>query len=405
MRRSKPVISALFLSLSSDLTLFMRSALRSRTALVAENLFLRKQLAFCREHKARPRPLTDAARLSLVFWSRLFEWKDALVIVKPETLIGWHRKGFKLFWRWKSRPGRPPLPREIRELIARMARENPTWGQVRVAAELSLKLGIQVSPRTVRKYWPDEPNDRGRRRASTQQWATFVRNHADALVACDFMVAGSARFQFLCVFVILELGSRRILQCNVTAHPTAEWTLQQLREAIPGERGYSFLIHDRDSIFSAELDEELTQGFGLRVLRTPPQSSQANAYCERLIGTMRREYLDFLILLSERHLRRLLRDWVHHYNYGRPHASLGLGIPDEGRSPAIRYSKVQSQIQEDFGTDGSPSSRWITPRVCLAETGGLETAHEKTDQPDQVTARLAHGGCTGREIARNSVES
>src|ERR1019366_7838882 len=119
MRRSKPVISALFLSLGSNLTLFMRSALRSRTALVAENLFLRKQLAFYREHKARPRPLTDAARLSLVFWSRLFEWKDALVIVKPETLIGWHRKGFKLFWRWKSRPGRPPLPREIRELIAR----------------------------------------------------------------------------------------------------------------------------------------------------------------------------------------------------------------------------------------------------------------------------------------------
>jgi hypothetical protein len=140
MRRSKPVISALFLSLGSNLTLFMRSALRSRTALVAENLFLREQLAFYREHKARPRPLTDAARLSLVFWSRLFEWKDALVIVKQETLIGWHRKGFKLFWRWKSRPGRPPLPGEIRELIARMARENPTWGQVRVAAELSLSL-------------------------------------------------------------------------------------------------------------------------------------------------------------------------------------------------------------------------------------------------------------------------
>lgn len=346
MRRSKPVISALFLSLGSNLTLFMRSALRSRTALVAENLFLRKQLAFYREHKARPRPLTDAARLSLVFWSRLFEWKDALVIVKPETLIGWHRKGFKLFWRWKSRPGRPPLPREIRELIARMARENPTWGQVRVAAELSLKLGIQVSPRTVRKYWPDEPNDRGRRRASTQHWATFVRNHADALVACDFMVAVTARFQFLCVFVVLELGSRRILQCNVTAHPTAEWTLQQLREAIPGERGYRFLIHDRDSIFSAELDEELTQGFGLRVLRTPPQSPQANAYCERLIGTMRRECLDFLIPLSERHLRRLLRDWVHHYNSGRPHASLGPGIPDEGRSPAIRYSGCSHRFRK-----------------------------------------------------------
>jgi putative transposase len=209
---------------------------------MAENLFLRKQLAFYREHKIIPRPLTDAARLSLVFWSRLLEWKDALMIVKPETLIGWHRKGFKLFWRWKSRPGRPPLPREIRALIVRMARENPMWGQARVAAELSFKLGIHVSPRTVRKYWPHEPNDRGRRRASSQDWATIVRNHAEAVVACDFMVAVTAKFQLLYVLVILEVGSRRILQCNVTAHPTGEWTLQQLREALPSDHGYRFLI-------------------------------------------------------------------------------------------------------------------------------------------------------------------
>ena len=178
MRRPSSVIFALFLSFGSDLALFVRSALRSRTVLVAENLFLRKQLVFYRDHKVKPRHLTDGARLSLVFWSRWFEWKDALVIVKPETLIGWHRKGFKLFWRWRSRRGRSPLPREIRELITRMARDNPTWGQARVAHELSLKLGIQVSPRTVRKYWPDEPNDRGRRRVSTEHWATFVRNHA-----------------------------------------------------------------------------------------------------------------------------------------------------------------------------------------------------------------------------------
>ncbi len=126
MRRSRPAIATLVLSLITDLTLFLRSALRSRTALMAENLFLRKQLAFYREHKIIPRPLTDTARLSLVFWSRLFEWKDALMIVKPEALIGWHRNGFKLFWRWRSRPGRPPLPLEIRALIVRMACENPT---------------------------------------------------------------------------------------------------------------------------------------------------------------------------------------------------------------------------------------------------------------------------------------
>lgn len=145
MRRSRSLTSGFVFSLVSDLVQFVSARLRSRTALVAENLFLRKQLAFYREHKVRPRPLTDAARLSLVFWSRLFDWKNALMIVKPGTLIGWHRKGFRFFWRWKSRPGRPPLPQEIRALIERMARENPTWGQQRVAAELSLKLGCPLA--------------------------------------------------------------------------------------------------------------------------------------------------------------------------------------------------------------------------------------------------------------------
>jgi hypothetical protein len=137
-------VSALF----GDLLRFVSGTVRSQSSLVAENLFLRKQLAFYQERKVRPRRLTDAARLTLVLWSRLFDWKDALIIVKPETLIGWHRKGFRLFWRWKSKPGRPRLPRNIRELIVRMARKNPTWGQERVASELSLKLGIYVSPRT-----------------------------------------------------------------------------------------------------------------------------------------------------------------------------------------------------------------------------------------------------------------
>src|ERR1700674_1812099 len=163
MRRVRSLIAALF-SFTFDLGQFLRSTFQSRTALVAENLFLRKQLASYREHKVKPQAMTDVARLSLVLWSRLFDWRSALVVVKPDTLLRWHRKGFKLFWRWKSRPVRPALPLEIRELIARMARENPTWGQARVADELSLKLGIFLSPRTVRKYWPWEPsNYRGRR--------------------------------------------------------------------------------------------------------------------------------------------------------------------------------------------------------------------------------------------------
>jgi len=314
--------------LLSELARFIVELPRLRAALIAENLFLRKQLAFYQEHKLRPRPLTDAARLSLVLGSRLFDWKAALLIVKPDTLIGWHRKGDKLFWRWKSRPGRPPLARDIRELIRRMARENPTWGQMRVAAELSLKLGILVSPRTVRKYWPWENDDRSGRRTSSQHWMTFVRNHAAGIVACDFMVAVTAKFQMLYVLVILEVGSQRIVHCNVTAHPSAEWALQQFREALSGEQSYRYLIHDRDAIFSADLDHELVQGFGLRVLKTPARSPQANAYCERLIGTMRRECLDFLIPLNERHLRRSLHEWVRYYNGGRPHSSLGPNIPD-----------------------------------------------------------------------------
>ena len=222
---------------------------------------------------------------------------------------------------------------------------------------------IQVSPRTVRKYWPDEPNDRGRRRASTPRWATFVRNHAAAMVACDFMVAVTAKFQLLYVFVILELGSRRILQCNVTAHPSAEWTLQQFREGLSGETPYRFVIHDRDAIFSADLDQELVQGFGVRVLKTPPQSPKGNAFCERLIGTIRRECLDFMIPLGERHLRRLLSEWVRHYNSGRPHCSLGPGIPAEGHRGPVRRNTVCATQQINCGS--SPVPFWADSTTSM----------------------------------------
>jgi transposase InsO family protein len=323
--------------LVSNLIPLLTVIFRSRASLIAENLFLRKQLAFYQEHKRKPQPLTDAARLTLVLCSRLFEWRSALVMVKPDTLIGWHRKGFKWFWRCKARSGRPPLQGEIRELIVRMAKENPTWGQRRVAAELYLKLRLLVSPRTVRKYWPWGGDDGGHKGTSSQRWATFVRNHTNAIVACDFMVAVTAKFQLLYVFVILELGTRRILHVNVTAHPTAEWTLQQFREGLSDETPYRFVIHDRDCIFSTSADQELVQGFGVKVLKTPPHSPQGNAFCERLIGTIRRECLDFMIPLSEKHLRRLLSEWVRHYNAGRPHNSLGPGIPAEGhRSPVSR---------------------------------------------------------------------
>jgi transposase InsO family protein len=262
----------------------------------------------------------------LIWLAQCFNWRQALVVVQPATLIRWHRQGFRLFWRWTSRPGRPPIPADLQALIRRMACENPTWGEERIANELWLKLGLRVSPRTVRKYLPKH-RDHGRgKRASSQRWRTFVLNHAQAIIACDFCLVVTATFRLLYIFVVMEHATRRILHCHVTAHPTAQWTLQQLREAIPPDHGYRFLIHDRDGIFSQQLDQHVPH-LGLRVLKTPVCSPQANALCERLLGTLRRECLDFLIPLTETHLRRLLHAWVCHYNAGHPHMALGPGIP------------------------------------------------------------------------------
>ena len=194
-----------------DLAVLIALALRSRTELAAENLFLRKQLALFQERQVRPRRAKDSTRWVMATLSRLFAWRNALVNVKPDTLLRWHRKGFRLFWRWKSRPAaRPRLPKDLRELIRRMAVENQTWGEERIANELKLKLGISVSPRTVGKYLH---NVRPRRDPDPQQrWLTFLRNHADVLVACDFFTVVTVTFRALYVFVILELGSR----CSAT---------------------------------------------------------------------------------------------------------------------------------------------------------------------------------------------
>ena len=239
-----------------DSVKLLRLVTKSRSALMAENLFLRKQLAMFQERNVRPRRAQDSARWLMACLSRLFDWRDALVVVKPDTLIRWHRRGSRLFWRWKSKPvGRPAVPKNIQELIRKMAAENPTWGEEHIANELKLKLGIRVSPRTVRKYLAGH---RGRTPDPSQRWLTFVHNHAHAIVACDFFVVFTARFRILYVFVIMELGRRQILHHNVTAHPSAEWTLQQFREALTEEHPYRFLIQDRDSIFSKDLDKAVT---------------------------------------------------------------------------------------------------------------------------------------------------
>lgn len=304
---------------------FVQASFRARAAIVAENLFLRRQLALYQERKVRRRRPTPAVKLALVTLGRFFPWPDALAIAKPETFVRWHRAGFRLFWRWRSRSaGRRPLPRNLQALIVTMGRENPSWGEGRIADELSLKLGLYVDPRTVGKYLKE---DGGPRRPVGQRWATFVQNHASAIVACDFFASVTATFQVLYVFVAMEIGSRRILHCNVTAHPTADWTRQQFREFLDGESGHQYLVHDRDCVFSAEVDIAVN-GFGLKVLKTPVRSPMANAHCERVIGTIRRECLDYLIPLNAQHLRRTVREFATHYNRGRPHSALGPGFPE-----------------------------------------------------------------------------
>lgn len=338
-----------------DAARFLVLCLRPAPALAAENLFLRKQLAQYQERQVKPRRANDATRMALIWLSRFFDWRRVLVIVQPATLIRWHRQGFRLFWRWKSKPGRPPLPRDLQAIIRRMALENPTWGQERIANELLLKLGLRVSPRTVRKYMPGHGVGGPGKRGQSQRWSTFIRNHAQGIVACDFCVVVTATFRILYVFVVIEQASRRLLHVNVTAHPTAPWTMQQFREAIPADHTYRILIHDRDTLFAQDVDQGVRH-MGLHVVKTPIRTPVANAICERLIGTLRRECLDFVIPLNERHLYGILKEWVTYYNEGRPHMSLGPGIPQP-----ILALPVSLQAQRHW----LPSGQCVVSRPIL----------------------------------------
>lgn len=258
-----------------DILRLASSMVRPRAQLAAENLFLRKQLALYVERQVRPRRATDAIRLTLVALSHVIEWRLVLTIVKPETLIRWHRRGLRLFWRWKSKPrGRPRVPTDLQRLIAEMATANRTWGEERIASELLVKLGIRVSPRTVRRYMPSGsgPN----LKSGSQAWITFVRNHARSVLACDFFVTVTAGFSVLYVFVILEVGTRRILHWNVTEHPTAEWTAQQFRMVVSGETSHRFVLHDNDSIFAESVGRTIA-AMGLTVLKTPVHGEIQNA--------------------------------------------------------------------------------------------------------------------------------
>jgi putative transposase len=215
-------------------------------------------------------------------------------------------------WHAKSRQrGRPRIPAEVQRLIVEMAVNNRTWGEERIAAELRLKLGLTLSPRTVRRYMPLRPRNRGGRLG--QSWATFLHNHAGAVLACDFFVAVTATFRHVYVFVILDITARRVVHWNLTQHPTADWTIQRFRDGVPLGSSYQFLVHDRDGIFAPAVDQAL-RSMSLEVLKTPMRVPQANAHCERFIGTARRECLDWMIPVNERHLRHVLAEWIPHYN-------------------------------------------------------------------------------------------
>ncbi|MGD0775812.1 MAG: hypothetical protein ABSC05_23605 [Candidatus Solibacter sp.] len=334
---------------------------RSHSALAAENLFLRKQLALFQERKVKPQRATDATRFLMAILGQFFDWRGALVAVKPDTLIRWHRKGFRLFWRWKSRPrSRPKLPASLRELIREIAADNPIWGEARNADELRLKLGIRVAPRTVGKYlsngfrsgWILDPQ---------QRWMTFVRNHAKAIVACDFFEVVTATFRVLYVFVVMEVGTRRIVHQNATAHPTAEWTLRQFREVLPGDHAYRFVIHDRDRIYPRDLDLAV-EAMGVRVLRTPAHAPKGNSYCERVVRTARWECLDFLVPLSGNHLKRTLLEGAAHYDHGCPHKSLGPGIPLP-LNPLPEFSPQRHQFLMIAASKQSRSSEVCTTSI------------------------------------------
>jgi transposase InsO family protein len=319
----KPDNQDLVLNAATDLT-------RSKPELILENMLLRQQLIVLKRQVKRPALSWRDRTLFVLLASKLPTWKQALVIVQPETVLRWHRDLFRWVWRRKSRPrrrGKPPLTHDIVSLIKQMAKENRTWGAERIRGEL-LKLGIKVAKNTIQRYIYQV-----RSPLSTKQtWATFLRNHAKDIWAVDFLQTYDLFFRAIFVFVVIELGSRRLVHYRVTRSPNDAWVAQQLREATPFGVGPRFLIRDNDHKFGAAFDR-VADGTDIEVLTTPYQAPKANAICERFLGSVRRECLDFYLILNERHLRKILKQYQTYFNHARPHQGIDQHVPCPSEQP------------------------------------------------------------------------
>jgi len=299
----------------------VRALFAKRTDLVAENLALRQQLIVLHRRSKRPRLKTR----DRVFWLWLArswgEWRESLIVVKPATVVRWHRQGFKYYWTWKSRHkgGRPAVDPEVRDLIRRMSRSNPLWGAPRIHGEL-LKLGIDLSQTTVAKYMIRH------RKPPSPSWRAFLNNHVKDLVSIDFFTVPTVTFNVLFVFVVLAHDRRRVVHFNVTESPGAKWTAQQIVEAFPWDSAPRYLLRDRDGIYGEAFTSRV-EHMGIKQVKTAPRSPWHNPYVERVIGTLRRDCIDHVIVLNESHLRRLLQGYLAYYHDCRTHLSLGKDAP------------------------------------------------------------------------------
>jgi len=300
----------------------LASPFKSKLRLEAENAVLRHQLIVLMRRPGGRVRLTNHDRW---FFIQLYRWFPAILkvvtIIRPETLVRWHRAGFRCYWRWMSRPrgGRPQIETELRVLIRRMSVENPLWGAPRIDGEL-LKLGFEVAQSSVAKYMVK------RRVPPSQEWRTFLRNHAPDVAAMDFFVVPTVSFDLFYGFVIVRLDRRDLVWINVTAHLTAERVARQITEAFPWNEAPRYMIRNRDCIYGAVVTRRL-RAMGIRDRPIAPASPWQNGFVERLIGSIRRECVDHIIVLGEEHLRRILKSYARYYNATRTHLALDKDAP------------------------------------------------------------------------------